>query len=44
MSVNELVKATGKSRATIYLMAKRLGRLPTKEEVLAVKMGRPKKY
>ena len=44
MDVNELVKVTGKSRAVIYKLAKKLGRLPTVTEVMNRKNGRPKKY
>lgn len=42
--VDALVKKTGKSRSTIYKLAKRFGRLPTVEEVLNRKNGRPIKY
>ena len=45
MTVAELAKITGKSKATVYKYAKRLGRLPTVEELTAPpKMGRPPKY
>lgn len=44
MTVEELAKATGKSKVTIYKVARRLGRLPTVEEVLNRKVGRPRKY
>lgn len=43
-AVDELAKKSGKSRGTIYSMCKKLGRLPTLEEVKAVKVGRPAKY
>lgn len=42
--VDELAKETGKSRAVVYRLAKKLGRLPTKKEVLCRKNGRPVKY
>lgn len=44
MTVEELARETGKSKVVIYRIAKRLGRLPTTEEVLNRKNGRPKKY
>lgn len=44
MTVKELAEASGKSRESIYKLARKLGRLPTLEEVIAVKMGRPRKY
>ena len=44
LTVKELVEITGKKKSTIYNLAKQLGRLPTVEEVNAVKIGRPKKY
>lgn len=43
-AVEELARLSGKKPATIYLMCKKLGRLPTLKEVLAVKRGRPIKY
>lgn len=42
--VEELAKLTGKSRVWIYKIAQKLGRLPTPEEVLSRKVGRPRKY
>jgi hypothetical protein len=42
--VNILAKKTGRSRMAIYNLAKKLGRLPTEEEVLSQKVGRPRKY
>lgn len=42
--VEELAKKTNRSTAVIYRVAKRLGRLPTVEEVLNRKHGRPRKY
>lgn len=44
MTVDELAKATGKSKVTIYKVARKLGRLPTVDEVLNRKVGRPRKY
>lgn len=44
MTVEELAKKCNRSKSAIYLLAKRLGRLPTEEEVLNRKVGRPKKY
>ena len=44
-SPSALAQAAGVSVATVYKYAKRLGRLPTIEELCAgVKNGRPKKY
>lgn len=42
--VEELMKETGRSFITIYKVARRLGRKPTKEEVLNRPVGRPRKY
>lgn len=45
MTVAELARLSGKATATVYKYAKRLGRLPTLEELAAPpKMGRPRKY
>lgn len=44
MTIDELAEVTGRSRVTIYKVARRLGRIPTIEEVLNRKNGRPKKY
>lgn len=44
MTVKELAELTGRSRTTIYNIARKLHRMPTVEEVLSVKMGRPRKY
>lgn len=44
MTIDELAEITGRSRVTIYKVARRLGRIPTIEEVLNRKNGRPKKY
>lgn len=43
--VRALAAEAGVSVATVYNYAKRLGRLPTAEELKAgVKIGRPRKY
>lgn len=42
--VEELAKMSGKSKVSVYALCKKLGRLPTLEEVKAVKVGRPPKY
>ena len=49
MTIDELVKKTGRSKVTIYKIAKRLrekgiNRLPTTDEILNRKNGRPRKY
>lgn len=48
MTVKELAEKSGKSPATIYNYAKKLGRLPTLREaidgVYTGKRGRPVKY
>lgn len=51
MTVIELAEKTGVSRTWIYEMCRRLGRIPTVDEVvnrktngLMKKMGRPQKY
>ncbi len=44
MTVEELAIKTNRSKVVIYKVAKRLGRLPTEEEVLNRQAGRPKKY
>lgn len=44
LTIEQLQKATGKSQRSIYILAKKLNRLPTVKELLAVKRGRPKKY
>ena len=44
-AVKALAAEAGVSTATVYNYAKRLGRLPTVEELKAgVKIGRPTKY
>lgn len=42
--IEELAIATGKSKVVVYRLAKKLGRLPSKEEILNRKNGRPPKY
>ena len=42
--ITMLAIKTGKSKGTIYRLAKKFNRLPTIEEVLLQKCGRPKKY
>lgn len=42
--VEKLANITGKQERTIYYMAKKLGRLPTVDEIKATKSGRPLKY
>lgn len=44
MTIKELAEATGRSKVAIYKTARQLGRLPTVEEVLKRKAGRPRKY
>ena len=44
MTVKDLAIKCKRSQVVIYKLAKRFGRLPTKEEVLSRKRGRPKKY
>lgn len=44
MTIKELAEETGKNKASIYHLAKKLGRTPTVEEIKNVKMGRPSKY
>ncbi len=43
-SVQSLVEKSGKSKTVIYDLAKKLGRLPTLEEIGMRKKGRPSKY
>lgn len=40
----ELMKATGKSKVTVYKIAKRLHRTPTVSELVSRKNGRPRKW
>lgn len=44
MSILEIAKATGKSKVVVYKLARKFGRVPTIEEVLNRKNGRPRKY
>ena len=46
MTVQELAEKTNVTEARVYQIAKRLGRLPTVEEIESRKgkRGRPKKY
>lgn len=46
MTVKELAEKSGKSINTVYYYAKKLGRLPTVEELKdpKKKTGRPRKY
>lgn len=44
MTAQELAKATGKCVGTVYYHARKLDRLPTVEELNAVKRGRKRKY
>lgn len=39
-----LSKKTGKSRQAIYVLANKLGRIPTEEEVNNQRPGRPPKF
>lgn len=44
MTIDELAEKTGKSKVVIYKVAKRLGRIPTIEEIMNRQVGRPRKY
>lgn len=44
MTVEELAKKTNRCNSAIYRLARKLGRLPTEEEVLNRQVGRPRKY
>lgn len=44
LTVKELSERTGKCPAAIYKLCKKLGRMPTVEEVKNQKAGRPRKY
>lgn len=46
MTVKELAEETGVTEARVYQLAKKLGRLPTVDEIESRKgkRGRPKKY
>lgn len=43
-TVEDLARITNRSKSAIYRLAKRLGRLPTIEEIETRKTGRPNKY
>lgn len=43
-SVKQLAEKTGKSQQVVYVLARRLGRLPTLEEIKNRKHGRPNKF
>jgi DNA-binding MarR family transcriptional regulator len=43
-TVKELAELSGKTTSAIYAIIKRIGRMPTLEEVKAIKNGRPNKY
>lgn len=43
-TVEDLARITNRSKSAIYRLAKRLGRLPTIEEIENRKTGRPNKY
>lgn len=40
----ELAERSGKTKATIYYWARKLGRKPTIRDLNNVKIGRPEKY
>lgn len=43
--IEELMRLSGKCKATVYRLAKKFGRLPTVEELKSQKpTGRPRKY
>ena len=42
--IQELARETGRSQVIIYRLVKRLGRIPTIEEIVNRKAGRPRKY
>lgn len=44
MTIKELASVSGKTQMSVYNLAKKLGRIPTLDEVVSVKRGRPKKY
>lgn len=43
-SIADIANITKRSKVTVYKLARKLGRIPTIEEVLKRKNGRPKKY
>ena len=49
MTIDELAKKTGRSKVVVYTVMRRLkengiDRLPTEDEILNRKVGRPRKY
>lgn len=44
MTVKELAEASKRSQTVVYRLCKKLGRLPTLEEIISQKKGRPRKY
>lgn len=44
LSVKELAQKTGRSTQAIYQLIKKLGRVPTIEEIQNRPVGRPRKY
>ena len=40
----ELADKTGKTRSSIYYLARKLGRKPTLQDIQNIKLGRPEKY
>ena len=49
MTIDELCQKTGRSRVTVYKVVRQLhekgiDRLPTEDEILNRKVGRPRKY
>lgn len=44
LSVKELAEKTGRSTQVIYRLIKKLGRVPTIEEIINRPNGRPRKY
>lgn len=40
----DLAEKTGRTRASIYYIARKLGKKPTIREINAIKQGRPEKY
>lgn len=41
---DELASKTKRSKVVIYKLARKLGRVPTEEEILNRSVGRPRKY
>lgn len=44
LTIKELAEMSGKSKVSVYKLARKLGRKPTLEEVVSVKRGRISKY